>query len=47
VLFISGYPGDVHSEKGLLEPGIELLQKPLGVDALLRTVSGILARRQG
>jgi two-component system, cell cycle sensor histidine kinase and response regulator CckA len=44
VLFVSGYPGDVLSGNGLLDPGIELLPKPLQVDSLLVRVAEVLAK---
>jgi signal transduction histidine kinase len=38
VLFMSGYPSNVIASKGVLEPGITLLSKPLAPQDLLRAV---------
>ena len=38
VLFMSGYTDESISRQGLLEPGMELLQKPFAPAALLKRV---------
>jgi len=43
-LFISGYASDVIARRGVLEEGLELLEKPFTHDGLLRRVRGILDR---
>jgi predicted ATPase/signal transduction histidine kinase/CheY-like chemotaxis protein len=45
VLFLSGYPRQVLSDKGWLDPGIDLLPKPVAVSTLTSRVREILARR--
>ena len=42
VLFISGYPAEISTAKGLLDPGTPFLQKPLRQDILLRRIREIL-----
>lgn len=42
VLFISGYAGEVLGERGVLEDGVHLLQKPFSVETLVRRVREIL-----
>ncbi len=42
VLYMSGYTTDVISEGGLLEPGVNFLQKPFGPDLLGQTVRQLL-----
>ena len=44
VLYMSGYTDDKLGHHGLLDPDIELIQKPLTPDALLRRVHALLAR---
>ena len=41
-LFVSGYTADVIQEKGLLDPGMQLLMKPVPVNDLLRKIRSIL-----
>jgi CheY-like chemotaxis protein len=43
VLYISGYAGDVLAERGVLESGIQFLEKPFTSDALLERVRALLA----
>ena len=45
VLFVSGYSADVVAERGLLEPGIGLLEKPFTPEALAARVRAILDGR--
>jgi len=47
VLFITGYPEDTARQFGLPLGGFELLQKPFGVDVLLRRVESILGTGPG
>ncbi len=42
VLYMSGYTTDVISEGGLLEPGVNFLQKPFGPELLGQTVRQLL-----
>jgi PAS domain S-box-containing protein len=42
VLFMSGYTDDEIMRRGLLEHGVEFLEKPFTVDALARTVREVL-----
>ena len=44
VLFVSGYTEDAFSGHGILEAGLEFLQKPFTTDALLRKVRKVLDR---
>ena len=44
VLFVSGYTEDAISHHGILEAGLEFLQKPFTTDAFLRKVREILDR---
>jgi len=44
VLFISGYTDDALAMHGVLEPGVDLLQKPFGAAELARRVRQILDR---
>lgn len=41
-LFVSGYTGDIISRQGLLEPGFNVIQKPLAPSALLNKVRELL-----
>jgi PAS domain S-box-containing protein len=43
-LFLSGYPADVMTARGLIEPGTPVLVKPIGMDDLLRKVRAELDR---
>jgi signal transduction histidine kinase/ActR/RegA family two-component response regulator len=43
-LFISGYTADVISNRGVLEGGVQFLQKPFALDALARKVRHVLER---
>ena len=45
VLFVSGYTQDVISHHGVLDSGIEFLQKPFTSSALLARVRGLLDQR--
>jgi len=47
VLFITGYPEDTARQFGLPLGGVELLEKPLGANALLRRVESILGTSPG
>jgi CheY-like chemotaxis protein len=42
VLFISGYPQEVLSQQGILDPGIHLLQKPFSAEELMKQVRKVL-----
>ncbi len=42
VLFISGYPADVVTSQGILEPGTCYLQKPFAIESLLSAVRAAL-----
>ena len=42
VLYMSGYTEDIIGQRGVLEPGIELLRKPIKPEALLRRVRSVL-----
>jgi len=42
VLYISGYTDDKLGRHGVLEPGVDLVQKPLTPDLLLRRVRDVL-----
>jgi two-component system cell cycle sensor histidine kinase/response regulator CckA len=44
VLFLSGYPGDSIAHHGVLEPGVEFLQKPTTPESLLRRVREVLGK---
>ena len=46
VLYVSGYTEDAIGHHGVLEPGIELLQKPITPDLLLRRVRELLDARK-
>ncbi len=39
---MSGYTGDYNEERGMAEPGIDLLQKPFSAEMLVRRVREIL-----
>jgi len=41
-LFLSGYPADIMSQKGLLEKGLNFIYKPIPMNDLLRKVRAIL-----
>ncbi len=42
VLFMSGYTHDAILHRGVLDPGLHFLSKPVSADALLRTVRELL-----
>jgi two-component system cell cycle sensor histidine kinase/response regulator CckA len=42
VVYMSGYTGDIVARRGLLEPGIPFLEKPLSPSALARTMQQVL-----
>ena len=42
VIYMSGYPEQVMSQQGVLEPGINFLQKPLSIKALREMVHSVL-----
>jgi PAS domain S-box-containing protein len=44
-LFMSGYTPDTIAHRGVLDPGIDFLQKPFAADALGRKVREVLDRR--
>lgn len=44
-LYMSGYPADVIARQGLLDPGVEFLQKPFSVGTLVSRASEILRER--
>lgn len=43
VVYMSGYPSDVLSRQGVLEPGIRLVEKPLSQTAVLRVLRAAMA----
>ncbi len=45
VLFLSGYTAETMQRKGLLEPGLNFIMKPVPVNELLRKVRSILDNR--
>ena len=45
VLYMSGYTDDAILHHRVIAPGVELLQKPLTPDALLRKVRAVLDQR--
>ncbi|MCL4818204.1 MAG: PAS domain S-box protein [Vicinamibacteria bacterium] len=47
VLFVSGYPEEVISQQGRLDPGVALLSKPFTSADLLQRVASALAPRPG
>jgi len=49
VIYMSGYARTAILDRGLAEPGAAFLQKPCGIDVVLRTVHEVLqpARRNG
>jgi PAS domain S-box-containing protein len=47
VLFVSGYPGGVLADRGVLEEGMVFLAKPITPEALLRKVSAVLEDQTG
>jgi DNA-binding response OmpR family regulator len=42
ILYMSGYPADVVSGRGLLKPGEQYLAKPFSPDSLLNEIRGML-----
>jgi len=47
VLFVSGYTDDAIVRQGVLEPGVEFLQKPFALAALARRIREILGAGDG
>jgi CheY-like chemotaxis protein len=47
VLFVSGYTDDAIVRQGVLEPGVEFLQKPFALAALARRIRDILGAGDG
>ena len=45
VLYISGYTGNAILQQGMLEPGIDFVQKPFDTRELLAKIREILTRR--
>ena len=45
VLFVSGYTDDAIVRQGVLEPGVEFLQKPFPLATLARRIRDILGLR--
>ena len=45
VLFVSGYTDDAIVRQGVLEPGVEFLQKPFPLATLARRIRDILGPR--
>lgn len=43
-LFVSGYPADVITDRGVLNDGVHFLQKPYTLDELARSVGEAIAR---
>ena len=46
VLFMSGYPGDVLQQRGVLEEGIALVSKPISPNDLLKKIRTMLDKTQ-
>jgi len=44
-LFVSGYTGDILSERGILEEGLNFIAKPYSTKVLLQTIRAILDRQ--
>ena len=42
VIFMSGYTADIIAGKGIADPGIQLLQKPLNPSTLLKKIRSVL-----
>ncbi len=42
ILFVSGYPREILSQQGVLDPGIKLIQKPFELEDLAREIRKIL-----
>ena len=47
VLYMSGYTQGLLSAQGVLEPGVNLIEKPFSEPSLLATISNILTRPAG
>jgi two-component system, cell cycle sensor histidine kinase and response regulator CckA len=43
VLYMSGYTDDVIVQRGVLEPGLAVIQKPFTAEALARRIREVLA----
>jgi FixJ family two-component response regulator len=41
-LYMSGYTADIISKRGVLEHGVQFLQKPFGIEELSRKIREIL-----
>jgi two-component system, cell cycle sensor histidine kinase and response regulator CckA len=42
VLYVSGYTDGILADRGILEAGVELLEKPFTLEAAIRKVRDIL-----
>ncbi len=47
VLFMSGYPADIITQKGVLDTGVHFLQKPFDQHTLLSKIHGLLSLTPG
>jgi PAS domain S-box-containing protein len=46
VLFMSGYTGDIIAAAGIVEEGVELLQKPFTIDTLVERIQALIGDSQ-